>query len=886
MIEWENIDLLTLGAYVSQLNLTRDDARTRAQLINVDSYDITLVLDGHGDTFRTITTVRFSAQDGTDSFIDAITDTVTSVVLNGEELDVSQVVSEGRIALPGLAQRNELTVDATFFYMNTGEGLHRFVDPVDNETYLYSQFEVPDSRRVFPVFEQPDMKATFAFNVIAPKHWEVFSNSPTPRPHDLGEFADLAESQKSAVWQFAPTPPISSYITAIVAGPYTGVRDSLVSSDGETVPLGVFCRASLASHLDADNIIETTKAGFAFFEEHFQTPYPFEKYDQIFVPEFNAGAMENAGCVTFVESYVFRSRATAATVERRDVTILHELAHMWFGDLVTMKWWNDLWLNESFAEFMSTLATAEATRFGDAWTTFATLEKAWAYRQDQLPSTHPIEADIADLHDVEVNFDGITYAKGASVLKQLVAYVGRENFFTGLKAYFDTHAWKNTELRDLLVELEKASGRDLDEWVRVWLQESGVNLLKPELKVSDGVLTELLILQEPWVIEGQPTPSLRPHRLAVGLYSLQDDKLVRTELIHLDVNQAVTYVPLPPDTPQPDLVLVNDTDLTYAKIRFDDASLETALAHLSGIDDSLAQLLVLSTVWDMVRDAELPLERYIELLEANIDAVTHSTGLTVQIRQLTTAVESYTSPQERAELSSRVADFLWEATLRSPENSDQQFQLFKAFVTHATTPEQLDRLEGIHSGDLDAPDGITIDKDLAWGIVSYLALHDRISDQDIDALMNEDNTASGIRFAHVARSARCTTNSKKRAYDLATGDTSLPNAVIVAVTSGFSMGIEQADGTLIDSGDENSFADLFYAHVEDWWNTRTLEIAQTLTLRLHPPASCETASRTREWLETHPNAHKGARRLMRELLDATERSLRVRETSQSHSRDA
>ena len=870
---------------MSQLNLTRDDARTRAQLIDVDSYDITLVLDGNGDTFRSITTVRFSAQDGADSFIDSITDTVTSVVLNGEELDVSQVVSEGRIALPGLAQRNELTVDAMFFYMNTGEGLHRFVDPVDNETYLYSQFEVPDSRRVFPVFEQPDMKATFAFNVIAPKHWEVFSNSPTPRPNDLGEFADLAESQDSAIWQFAPTPPISSYITAIVAGPYAGVRDSLVSSDGETVPLGVFCRASLASHLDAENIIETTKAGFAFFEEQFQTPYPFEKYDQIFVPEFNAGAMENAGCVTFVESYVFRSRATEATVERRDVTILHELAHMWFGDLVTMKWWNDLWLNESFAEFMSTLATAEATRFDEAWTTFATLEKAWAYRQDQLPSTHPIEADIADLHDVEVNFDGITYAKGASVLKQLVAYVGRENFFTGLKAYFDAHAWKNTELRDLLVELEKASGRDLDEWVRVWLQESGVNVLTPELKVSDGVLTELLILQEPWVIDGQPTPSLRPHRLAVGLYSLQDDKLVRTELIHLDVSQAVTSVPLPPQTPKPDLVLVNDTDLTYAKVRFDDASLATALAHLSGLDDSLAQLLVLSTVWDMVRDAEIPLEKYIELLESNIDAVTHSTGLTVQLRQLATAVESYTEPQNRSALSARIADFLWEATLRSPAHSDQQFQLFKAFVAHANTAEQVDRLADLHAGTQKTPDGITIDKDLAWGIVTTLAVHDRISDEDIDAFMHSDNTASGIRSAHLARSARPTTSSKTRAYDLATSDVSLPNAVIAAIARGYSMGIEQADGTLVDSGDENSFADRFYTHVEGWWNDRTLEIAQTLTLSLHPPVSQETARRTHEWLETHPQAHKGARRIMRELLDTTERALRVRETSQNHSSD-
>ena len=299
--------------------------------------------------------------------------------------------------------------------MNTGEGLHRFIDPVDKAVYLYTQFEVADSRRMYAVFEQPDLKASFTFTVHAPAEWQVISNAPTP--------SQEPGSAGSATWRFPPTQRMSSYITALVAGPYHRIEEQYRSGD-RVVPLSLYCRASLAEHLDADVIFEETRQGFEFFERVFDFPYPFEKYDQLFVPEFNAGAMENAGCVTHNEDYVFRSRVPEVAYERRAVTILHEMAHMWFGDLVTMTWWNDLWLNESFAEYASTLAAAEATKWQSAWTTFANTDKTWAYRQDQLPSTHPIAAEINDLEDVEVNFDGITYAKGASVLKLLVGVGG------------------------------------------------------------------------------------------------------------------------------------------------------------------------------------------------------------------------------------------------------------------------------------------------------------------------------------------------------------------------------------------------------------------------------------------------------------------------------
>ena len=575
------------------INLTRDEAAERAALLDVDGYAIELDLTTGDTTFRTTTRLTFSAaRPGASTFIDLIAPTVHEVVLNGVTLPVGEVVSSGRIALPDLAAENELLVVADGEYMHTGEGLHRFVDPVDGQVYLYSQFEVADARRVFCCFDQPDLKATYTLTVTAPSGWQVVSVSPTPQP------APAAEG--SSTWRFAPTPPLSTYVTALVAGPYHCVRSELTSRDGRTIPLGVFCRASLAENLDADNVTDITRAGFTHFEALFDVAYPFEKYDQLFVPEFNAGAMENAGTVTLTEVYVFRSKVPQATIERRALTILHELAHMWFGDLVTMRWWDDLWLNESFAEYVSTRCQADVTRWSTAWTTFLSSEKSWAYRQDQLASTHPIVADIRDLDDVEVNFDGITYAKGASVLKQLVHWVGREGFDAGLRNYFAKHAWGNTTLADLLTELEQTSGRDLDAWSTGWLREAGVTTLRPSIETDAGGLVIAASIQQD---APAANPVLRPHRLAVGAYTLTDGRLVRTRRIELDVAGGTTAVPELLGHPRPDLLLVNDDDLAYAKIRLDPASMATAIAHLADFEDSLARTLVWGAAWDRTRDA-------------------------------------------------------------------------------------------------------------------------------------------------------------------------------------------------------------------------------------------------------------------------------------------
>ncbi|NBR78101.1 MAG: aminopeptidase N, partial [Microbacteriaceae bacterium] len=515
--------------------------------------------------------VKFNSHKiGASTFIDAITKTVHRVTLNGKDLDVASVSDGIRIQLDNLQAENELVVVSDNPYMHTGEGLHRFVDPVDNEVYLYTQFEVPDSRRMLAVFEQPDLKATFQFTVSAPSKWKMISNSPTPTPVDRGD--------GTSIWVFAPTPRISSYITALIAGPYSEWRDELTSSDGRTIPLGVYGRSSLAKYIDADYIFDKTKEGFTFFEEQFQYPYPFEKYDQLFVPDFNAGAMENAGAVTITESYVFRGAVNGFIKERRIITVLHELAHMWFGDLVTMRWWNDLWLNESFAEYASYLATAEATEYKEAWTTFTSHEKSWAYREDQMPSTHPVVANIRDLEDVQVNFDAITYAKGGSVLRQLVAWVGQENFMKGLASYFKKHAFGNAELVDLLTELELTSGRELRDWSKLWLETSGVNTLRAELtEDADGNISSFAVLQS----HHPDYPTLRPHRLGIGYYNNQNGKLVRTHRVEIDIDGAKTEVPELVGTARPDLILLNDGDLAYAKLRLDERSWQTTLDHLA-----------------------------------------------------------------------------------------------------------------------------------------------------------------------------------------------------------------------------------------------------------------------------------------------------------------
>ncbi len=837
------------------LNLTRTEAQERAEIVSGASYDVRLDLTSGEETFRAHTVIEFEATEGASTFLDAITRSVDRVTLNGTELDANEVADGERIRLENLSANNRVEIESEMIYMNTGEGLHRFVDPVDGEVYLYSQFEVPDCRRTFPVFEQPDLKAPFTFRITAPAHWQVVSNQPTPEPTEIDASTKL--------WEFEPTPIMSSYITALVAGPYSVHRDEYRAPDGRVIPLGVFCRASLEEFLDEDEIFEITKQGFEFFEREFGVPYPFEKYDQLFVPEYNMGAMENAGCITFTENYIFRSKVADAVRERRTVTILHEMAHMWFGDLVTMRWWNDLWLNESFAEFASTLACAEATAWTNAWTTFAAHEKAWAYRQDQLPSTHPIVAEVRDLEDVYTNFDGITYAKGASVLKQLFFWVGRDAFMKGINAYFTKHAWGNTELPDLLGELEAASGRDLADWSAKWLVTAGVNTLRPIIETDEkGTITSFVIEQS----AGPKHPTIRPHRLAIGLYDYANGKLVRTDRIELDVEGERTEVPQLAGQARPPLILLNDDDLTYAKIRLDDESLKTVSEHLTDIESPMARALILGAEWDATRDAERRPRDFVDLVLSSIGTETESTTRRTELRQLNTSIELYADPAEREVLRDRAADALWQLAKNAEPGSDAQFGFVTAFAGLAFSEESLNRVEALLTGG-ERLDGLKIDTDLGWELLTALVAGGRRGENDIRERLEADNTADGKRSAARATAAIPTPEGKDATWQRIVVEDGASNDVVRASTAGFD---HVADNGLLEP-----YVERYFEAISSIWESRSFHMAEYLIEGFFPLrlASPRVQERAQNWLDEHLDAAPALRRMVIEGLADVERAL-------------
>ena len=844
---------------MSSENLTRDEARRRASFLSTDAYEIRLDLTTDERTFRTETTLRFDAAEARETFLDLIAEEVHEIELNGELLpDPASRFDGARVRLPALAEgANTVRVLATGRYMNTGEGLHRFVDPVDDEVYLYTQFEVSDARRMFACFEQPDLKATYQLTVTAPDHWRVISNSPTPEPAAAGE--------GTATWAFSPTERMSTYLVALIAGNYQGGTGEVTARDGRTIPMGVFARASLADHVDAQDVIDVTRAGIEFYEEAFDQDFPFRKYDQVFVPEYNMGAMENPGAITYVESYVFRSDVADAVRERRDLTILHELAHMWFGDLVTMRWWDDLWLNESFAEYASTLASAEVTRWDDAWTTFALSEKSWAYQQDQLPSTHPIVADMVDLEAVETNFDGITYAKGASVLRQLVAYVGREEFFAGVRAYFAKHAWGNTELSDLLTELEATSGRDLTRWAQLWLQRSGVNTLAPVIEHdADGAVSRFAIRQT----APAEHPVLRPHRLQVGGFSLQDGKLVRTETLELDVDGELTEVPELAGR-RADLWLLNDGDLTYTKVRLDADSLAVAMEHLRDLEDPLARTLLWSAAWDMVRDAELPSRRFQQLVLANLTGESSSSVVRTLLQQLESVAGPYAAAEERAGRTEQAADAVWALAQEAEAGSDTQLQLLERFARLARTTEHRSTLEGLLGGGIALP-GREIDTDLRWKLVISLAVLGGIDAAGIDEQLAADDTQSGRKHALTARAALPTEVAKAKAWRRTVEKDTLANESVTAVVQGFR---RVTDETLIAP-----YRPRYFEEISRIWAERSNEIATRLVSGYFPHSygGQGVLDAADQWLADSEDAPFGLRRIIIEGRDTVARQERVR----------
>jgi aminopeptidase N len=836
-------------------NLTRDEAAARSALITVASYqvDLDLTAEGGDVTFGSVSVIRFGcAAPGSSTHLDLTAPAVREITLNGAPVSLDAFDGD-RIALTGLAADNVLRVAADCAYSHSGEGLHRFTDPADGRVYLYSDLETFDAHRVYACFDQPDMKATYQLAVTAPADWQVVSN--------MAAESSIPDGQ-ALRWHFPPTPVVPTYITAVAAGPYHVVR-----GEHDGIPLGVYCRQSLAQYLDADEILEVTRQGFDFFHHSFGIKYPFGKYDQLFVPEFKEGAMENAGCVTFVEAYIFRSRVTDFAREARAETILHEMAHMWFGDLVTMRWWDDLWLNESFATWAGTLAQAEATRWTSAWTTFAQLYKAWAYRQDQLPSTHPIAADIPDIEAVEVNFDGITYAKGASVLKQLVAYVGRENFLDGVRKYFAAHAWGNATLADLLAALEETSGRDLAAWSAEWLKTAGVNTLRPSYTVgADGRFTEFAVEQDAPATH----PVLRSHRIAIGLYDRTETGLVRRHRVETDVAGPRTVVPELAGLPCPDLVLVNDDDLTYAKIRLDDHSLRTLVDSIGSFTDSLPAALCWSAAWDMCRDGEMAARDYVRLVLSGISSVADISVVQTLLRQAGQAVRRFTDPGWRATGLALMASTLRDLLHDAPAGSDAQLAYVRAFAGVAVTDADLALLARLLDGSVRL-DGLTVDTDLRWALVWRLVGRGFgdfgvSATSKIDAELARDATDAGQRHAATCRAAIPGVEAKQAAWDTMTGG-ELALAIFRAVLSGFA---DPDQPELVQP-----YRERYFAVVGDAWENWSSAMAQDFVSGVYTACaiSAETVRVTDDYVTaTDPPA--SLRRLLIEGRDDVLRALR------------
>jgi aminopeptidase N len=848
--------------------ITRAETGERARLLRVDSYDIELDLTRGADVFGSTSVIRFDCtQPGAATYVDLIAVQVHAITLNGEALDPAATVADGRITLPQLADHNELRVVADCGFSGDGTGLHRAVDSRDGTVYTYTKFEPAYARRVYANFDQPDLKASFTIHVTAPGHWVVLSNQPAsePEPEHGGPDTEAGPDGASRTWHFMPTPPISTYLTAVAAGDYQVVRASHTTARGQVVPMALACRASLIKVLDPDEIFLITRQGLDFYTDLFQGDYPFAKYDQVFVPDYSVGATENVGCVVISDELLFRSRVTDTMHELRAMVILHEMAHMWFGDLVTMKWWDDLWLNESFAEFCGTLASAEATRFADAWTTFCAGRKTWGYMQDQLPSTHPIAADVPTLSQAVANFDGISYAKGASVLRQLEAYLGRSAFMDGIRAYLGEHAWGNATLADLLAALEAHSGVDLAEWSRAWLESPGPNTLRAAFETDPGgAFTSFAVVQE----GPGPRPTLRPHHLGVGLYSHVDGSLAQVHRQEIDVAGARTEVPELAGAAQPDLILLNDGDLDYTIVRFDPRSMRTLTEDIGLLSDSLARAVCWSAAIDMLREAELSLPAFVRMLtggmgqETSVSVLQTLHATTDQVIRLTG--DPQWVPQGKTELAAAGARLL----LAAPPGSDHQLAWALLLSWTATTPDQLDLITGLLDGSGRIP-GLPVDAELRWAILARLAATGRAGDTQIDAELQRDPTDTGLRHATACRAAIPDAEHKAAAWHLLAETEELGALSVGETARGF---LQPEHASLLAP-----YAQRYFEILPELWASRgehfRMRVAQALFP--HPAASPALVEQVDAFLASGPLA-SGLARVLAERRDVVTRALRSR----------
>ena len=712
--------------------LTESEALTRCQRVANVSYALSLVIDGERPQYDGEATIRFQSTDPSSAtFLDFTGGEIFECVVNGANYDLAPRHSH-RIELPArlLESENEVRVRYRNDYDRTGSGFHRFQDPEDGEVYLYTDFEPYCAHRLFPCFDQPDLKATYDVDVTAPQAWVVVANGAEDRREAVGDGAIRRH--------FAQLDPFSTYLFAVIAGPYVSKHDTSGS-----VALGVYCRKSLERFFDHEEVFEITRQGFAFYTDYFDQPYPFGKYDQLFVPEYNSGAMENVGAVTFNESQVFRDPPTETQRLVRAEVILHELAHMWFGNLVTMKWWDGLWLNESFATYISFLAMSEATRFQDCWQNFLGSIKTWAYREDQKPTTHPIACTVDDTDQTFLNFDGITYGKGAAVLKQLRASLGATGFREGLRLYFRRHAWGNTTIGDFLGALSEGADKDLNHWSQRWLETSGVNTIQAVPSDNGSVLR-----QQP----GNGDAVLRPHHLEVALYTHQNGALAAAESVTVALEGAEASLPVTATATAASVLWPNQDDHAYARVLLDDASLATVKSSLDKIDDPLVRMGLWCTFWEMVREGALPPSDHIALGARFLVNETRPEIVQTNLRLVTVSMRRYLPLGAQSAAGAVLMGAAKDACEHHPTGSDLQLLWGRAapgFV--ADTHQARDLATWISGG---APGALPVDQGLRWRILSRMSAFalDGVADL-LSAETGRDPSDRGVKARFAAEAA-------------------------------------------------------------------------------------------------------------------------------------
>ncbi|MFF7932534.1 aminopeptidase N [Streptomyces sp. NPDC007940] len=739
--------------------LTRDEAQTRAKLLDVHRYTIALDLTTGDETFESRTVVRFTARAEADTFVELKPAELREATLDGRPLD-PETLEENRLPLKGLtAGEHELRIDAVMRYSRTGEGMHRFTDPTDGETYVYTQLFMDDVQRVFAAFDQPDLKAVFDLSVKTPAGWSVLANG-------------ITTDQGDGHWQAATTPLISTYLVAVAAGPWHSVR-----TEHRGLPFGIHCRRSLAPYLDpdADEIFEITRQCYDRYHEKFEEPYPFDSYDQAFVPEFNAGAMENPGLVTFRDEFVYRSAVTDTERQTRAMVIAHEMAHMWFGDLVTLRWWDDIWLNESFAEYMGYQTLTEATRFTDTWVDFGVMRKGWGYDADQRPSTHPVAPEaVEDTASALLNFDGISYAKGASALRQLVHWLGEKDFLAGINTHFTRHRFANATLADFIDSLASATERDVHAWADTWLRTTGVDTLRPAVtRGEEGTYT----LQ----VEHQGS---RPHRIAVGLYDqdVTDEgrHLVLRHRLDLDIPQTE---PLPIGK-RPTLLLLNDGDLTYAKVRFDHESAKAVTESLSGLPSPLTRAVVWNALRDAVRDGELAPTAYLEAARAHLPYETDLALVQGVLAFASTYVaDRYVTPEQRPAALTTLSSLCRDLIRRTEDGDNPGLRLIavRHCIDVAAHPDTI----AAWLADGTVPGGPELDPELRWRVLARLAVLGATDEAAIAAELARDPSAAGQEGAARCRAALPTEDAKAAAWEAMFTRDDLSNYLFIATAQGF-----------------------------------------------------------------------------------------------------